>query len=335
MRTNLQVSPIPVVLLTGFLGSGKTTLLSRLLRIPRFQDSAIIINEVGDVGLDHTLVERGREDIVLLEGGCICCRLKGGLNDTLVALLRGATQRNMPVRRVIVETSGLTDPFPVLGALVADPRFIRNFTLAGVTTVVDALNFTNTESLFPEARMQVALADRVLISKTDLASTAQVHQVDVVLSSLNQHAERFIITSASADDDRVWIDPSLDAIRSASAQPFWAGGVSSNIASAARIFPGRLAYDAVNDWLDHVTTLYGDRLLRLKALLRIEEVSDLVILHGVQGLVYSPGALTPSSDANLMANAVVLIARDIEQPSLADMLTRLAACATDDWVGAR
>lgn len=323
------MSRTPVVLLTGFLGSGKTTLLSRLLKTRNFQDSAVIINEVGDVGLDHTLVERGSEDVVLLEGGCICCRLKGGLNETLVTLRRRATERNMPVRRVLVETSGLTDPSPVLAALIADPRFSRNFTLAGVTTVVDALNFHKTHSLFPEARMQIALADRLLISKADLAGDAQVHRVDVALSTLNQHAERFVITSSTADDDRVWIDPMDDAIRPAPVHRFWAGGVSSNIASAARNFPGRLAYDVVNEWLDHVTSLYGDRLLRLKALLRIEEVPDLVILHGVQGLVYSPGALKPSSDTNLIANAVVLIARDIEQQSLSDALTRLAASATE------
>ena len=321
------MNPIPVVLLTGFLGSGKTTLLSRLLSCPGFQDTAVIINEAGDVGLDHNLIERGREDVVLLEGGCICCRLKGGLNDTLVALLRRATDQNMPLRRIVVETSGLTDPFPVLGALIADPRFSRNFTLAGVTTVIDAVNFTKTHSLFPEARMQVALADRLLISKADLVDDAATDQVDANLSTLNQHAERFVMTSSAADDDRVWIDPLRDVVRPVAARRFWAGEVS-DIVSASQKFSGELAYDAVNEWLDDVTGLFGDRLLRLKGVLRIEGLPDAVVLHGVQGLVYSPGTLPQSIGADSAANAIILIARDVEQQNLTDALTRLVRIAT-------
>ncbi len=324
------MKPIPVVLLTGFLGSGKTTLLSRLLSNPGFQDSAVIINEVGDVGLDHALIERGREDVVLLEGGCICCRLKGGLNDTLVALRRRATEQNMRLRRIVVETSGLTDPFPVLGALIADPRFSRNFMLAGVTTVIDSVNFSNTHVLFHEARMQVALADRLLISKADLAGDAEVNQVEARLSALNQHAERFVMTSSIADDVRVWIDPLCDAVRPLPAHRFWAGEASSNIVSAAKKFSGRLAYDAVNEWLDDVTSLFGDRLLRLKGVLRIECVPDAVVLHGVQGLVYSPGALQQSAGADAITNVMVLVSRDIQQQSLADALTRLERSAIAD-----
>jgi G3E family GTPase len=324
------VNPIPVVLLTGFLGSGKTTLLSRLLSSPGFQDSAVIINEVGDVGLDHALIERGREDVVLLEGGCICCRLKGGLNDTLVALLRRASDQNMPLRRIIVETSGLTDPLPVLGALIADPRFSRNFTLAGVTTVIDAVNFSNTHSRFPEARMQVALADRLLISKADLAGDAEVDQVDAKLSALNRLAERFVMTSSVADGDRVWIDPLRDAVRPVAARRFWANEVSSNIVSASQKFSGELAYDAVDEWLDDVTGLFGDRLLRLKGVLRIEGLPDAVVVHGVQGLVYSPGTLPQSIGTDSAANSMVLIAHDVEQQDLADALTRLVLSATAD-----
>lgn len=330
------MNPIPVVLLTGFLGSGKTTLLSRLLRHPEFRDSAVIINEVGDVGLDHTLIERGREDVVLLEGGCICCRLKGGLNDTLVALLRRASDQNMPLRRIIVETSGLTDPVPVLGALIADPRFGRNFTFAGVTTVIDAVNFSNTHSRFPEARMQVALADRLLISKADLVGDAdEVDQVDAKLSALNWYAERFVMTSSAADDDRVWIDPLRDSVRPVAARRFWAGEVSSNIAGASQKFSGELAYDAVNEWLDDLTGLFGDRLLRLKGVLRIAGLPDAVVLHGVQGLVYSPGTLPQTTSIDDAANAMVLIARDVERQDLADALTRLVLCATADGMQQR
>ena len=145
----------------GFSWERKNNFIFSIVKNSQISDSAIIINEVGDIGLDHALVERGREDIVLLEGGCICCRLKGGLNDTLVALLRGAMARNYlsPCHR-IEEASGLTDPFPVLGALIADPRFSRNFTLAGVTTVVDALDFSTSHSLFPkrECRLRSPIA---------------------------------------------------------------------------------------------------------------------------------------------------------------------------------
>lgn len=317
------MSPIPVVLLTGFLGSGKTTLLSRFLKCPEFQDSAVIINEAGDVGLDHALLEQGREDVVVLEGGCICCRMKGSLNDTLVRVLRRAAEQNLPLRRVVVETSGLTDPAPVLGALIADPRFVRDFTLAGVTTVIDAVHFDETHAHFPEARMQVAFADRLLISKADLVRDAAVRLVADRLSEINQHADRIVITPNPSDDRLLWIDPLDDAARVAKGL-FWASEVSSNIVSASRTFPGQLVYDGVNEWLDDITTLFGERLLRLKGILQIEGVPDAVVLHGVQGLVYSPGTLQKSAVSDDAANAVVLIARDIERQDLIDALTRLA-----------
>ncbi len=141
---------IPLVLLTGFLGAGKTTVLNTLLATPDFRDTAVVINEAGDVGLDHLLVEQGSDSITMLEGGCLCCRAKGALAPALANLMRRAREENLPpFKRVVVETSGLSDPAPLLEGLIADAFFNRFFELAGVVTAIDARAFLATVDRHP------------------------------------------------------------------------------------------------------------------------------------------------------------------------------------------
>ncbi|GAC1552839.1 MAG: GTP-binding protein [Beijerinckiaceae bacterium] len=315
---------IPVGLLTGFLGSGKTTVLNHLLCRPEFCDTAVIINEVGEVGLDHVLVEQGREDVVVLEGGCICCRMKGGLNETLGNLLR--RKESLDFKRVMVETSGLTDPYPVLGALIADPRFVRSFILAGVATVVDAVNFATTYAAFPEARMQVALADRLLISKGDLVDERRLREIDARLAALQPAADRVILSNAGRDARWAWIDPLASTEKTVATNTFWAGEISGGIATAALSFPGQLSYDLVNNWLDHTIELFGERLLRSKAILHLDGMIAPVVLHVVRGLAYSPGTVRAAEPDAL--NRVVLIAQDVPRQDLDDALIRLARTAS-------
>jgi G3E family GTPase len=319
------VALIPVVLLTGFLGSGKTTILSQLLCRPEFCDTAVVINEVGEVGLDHLLIEQGRDDVVMLEGGCICCRMKGGLNETLGSLLKRSENEGLTFKRVIVETSGLTDPYPVLGALVADARFMRSFVLAGVATVVDAVNFAATYAAFPEARMQVALADRVLISKADLVDERRVREIDAELATVQPAADRVILRNDGRHASSAWIDPLASIQSTVAPNTFWASETSGGIATAALSFPGQLAYDAVNDWLDHTVELFGDRLLRSKAILHLDGMAAPVVLHVVRGLAYSPGTAGAGEPDAL--NRAVLIAQDVSRRDLDDALIRLAQIA--------
>src|SRR5689334_3747172 len=172
---------IPVHVLTGFLGSGKTTLLNRLLREPGLADTAVIVNEFGEIGLDHLLVTGGRDNVLLLESGCLCCTLLDSLRETLADLYhRRARGELPPFRRVVVETTGLADPAPILLTLLRDPVATAWYELGRVVVTVDAVHGAEQLADYPEARAQVAAADLVLFTKTDLAGGAPAGLSDAV-----------------------------------------------------------------------------------------------------------------------------------------------------------
>src|SRR5882757_3949466 len=190
----------PVTLLTGFLGSGKTTLLKRILADPVFGDTAVIINEFGEVGLDHHLIEHVADDVVLLPSGCLCCVLKG----ELAAALRDLQSRRArglipPFRRVVVESSGLADPYPVISTIKTDPVLRHHFRLATVLTTVDAVNGDETLDRHLESVRQAAVADTLILTKTDLANPPDVRALVGRLGNLNPAAP--IVRACDADND--------------------------------------------------------------------------------------------------------------------------------------
>jgi G3E family GTPase len=165
--------PIPLTIFTGFLGAGKTTLLNRLLVAPELADTLVLINEFGDVGLDHLFIEKVDGDMVLMSSGCVCCTIRGDLVNTLEDLLRKLDNgRIKPFRRVILETTGLADPAPILHAIMYHPYLLMRFRLDGVVTVIDAVNGAATLDAHEEAVKQAAVADRLVITKTDLPEGA-------------------------------------------------------------------------------------------------------------------------------------------------------------------
>lgn len=164
-------APIPLTVLTGFLGAGKTSLLSRLLKDPALSDTAVLINEMGEISLDHLLVEQVGEGVVLLSSGCLCCSIRGDLVTALENLLRDLDNKRASFRRVVVETTGLADPAPVLHTIMAHPYLLLRFRLDGVVTLVDAVNAAATLAQHGESVKQVAVADRIVLTKSDLVDT--------------------------------------------------------------------------------------------------------------------------------------------------------------------
>ena len=194
----MNQSRIPVSILTGFLGAGKSTLLNRLLKDPGMKDAAVIINEFGEVGIDHLLVEASNDAVVELSDGCLCCTVRGELVDTLAELIDGMqTGKIKPLSRVVIETTGLADPAPVMQSVMGHPAVAQHFDLDGVVTVVDAVNGLSTIDTYPEAYKQVAVADRLILTKKTLADDHAITMLTQRLRSLNPRAP---ITDGDAED---------------------------------------------------------------------------------------------------------------------------------------
>ncbi|ANL67497.1 cobalamin biosynthesis CobW-like protein [Rhizobium phaseoli] len=200
---------IPVTILTGFLGAGKSTLLNRILKDPAMKDAAVIINEFGDVGIDHLLVESSGDSIIELSDGCLCCTVRGELVDTLANLMDAVqTGRVKPVKRVVIETTGLADPAPVMQAIMGNPVIAANFELDGVVTVVDAVNGLQTLDNHEEARKQAAVADRLIISKTSMAGATA--GLELRLRAINPRVAMMDADSADAGSAAVLVNGLYD-----------------------------------------------------------------------------------------------------------------------------
>jgi len=196
---------LPVSVLTGFLGSGKTTVLSRLLRRPELKDTAVIINEFGEIGLDHELIEKSDEDTVLLNSGCLCCTVRGDLVTTLRDLFLKRVRQEVPeFKRVVIETTGLADPAPIIHTLMSDPLVSARFRLDGVVTTVDAANGGGTLDRQMESVKQAAVADRILLTKLDAADPERVEQLAARLRQLNPGAPILAVSHGEVDPEQLF-----------------------------------------------------------------------------------------------------------------------------------
>jgi G3E family GTPase len=312
-------APVAVNLLTGFLGSGKTSLLRRLLRQPALQDTAVLINEFGEVGLDHLLVEEVDEEVVLLKSGCVCCSIRGDLKDGLGRLYGRMQQGEVPpFRRVVIETTGLADPVPIVASFLADPALRHHFRLGHVVTVVDAVNGIENLEAFEEAGKQVALADRLVVSKTDLAGPVQVEALARRLARLNPTA----LIHCSAEDD----DPAPPALLLQDEQEDPAGqgaevrrwlaaaeaGDDAHDHHTAGLGTFCLAAEAPLDWaafglwLSMLLNRHGAAILRVKGLLQVQGVERPVVIQGVQHLVHKPEHLDAWPEGRPQTRLVVI-----------------------------
>ena len=311
---------IPVCVLTGFLGSGKTTLLGRLLKSPEFARTAVIINEFGEIGLDHDLIETSDESFVMLQTGCLCCTIRGDLVLTLADILRRRDEGTVtPFDRVVIETSGLADPAPILHAVMSDDALAERLMLAGVVTTVDAVHGADTLERQPESVKQVAVADRLVLTKTDLVAENPAALVDR-LAALNPSAPVLPASFGNIDparlfDARIW-DPS-GKLAALADEPHQDHGAHDRNRHDGRTQCFALIRDrpipavALALFLEVLAEHCGADLLRLKGIVDIAESPDRpAVIHGVQHVFHPPAFLNrwPSDDR---CSRLVFIARDL------------------------
>ena len=322
--------PIPLTLLTGFLGAGKTTLLNGLLKHPDMAGTAVLINEFGEIGLDHLLVERLDGEAVLLSAGCLCCTVGGDLVRALDGLWNRVLA-GQEVRRVVVETTGLADPAPILQTLMADPGLGRRFVLDGVVTMVDAVNGAATLDTQEEAVRQAAVADRLVLSKTDLAGTAAVAALTERLRALNPIAP--ILTTRDAVPDALLASGPYDPTVKAPDVARWIGAPHHHHAHRhdpnrhdARIralcleFDSPLPWDGLATWLEMLGMTRGASILRIKGVLDLAGQERPVAVHGVQGLFHPPVRLESWSAGAPRRSRLVLILRDLDPEAVGESL---------------
>lgn len=337
----------PVAVLTGFLGSGKTTLLRRLLTDPGMSKAAVLINEFGEIGLDHLLVKSVAEGAVVLQNGCICCTLRTDLQQGLRDLIGSRGRGTFPdFDRVVVETTGLADPAPIAQTLLIDPMLRHQVRLANIITTIDGVHGASQLNLHAEALRQAAVADRLVITKTDLISREQFETLARQLLRLNPTMRMFDVHAHNFDGSSLLFQGVADAETKLAEVRHWveaasvadhdhhhdAGGEahehlgsihSSNIKSFSLRIEEEIDWAAFGVWLTSLLHRHGGEVLRVKGLLNVSDALGPVVLNGVQHVIHPPVHLAewPDDDrASRLVFVVQGIAPDDLRHSLATFL---------------
>jgi len=351
-RANL----VPITVLTGFLGSGKTTVLNHLLRQRGLEGTIAIVNEFGEVGIDHLLIETSEERFALLDNGCVCCTVRGDLVDTLKAIAARRDTGELPAfSRVLLETTGLADPAPVLHTLMVDEALGARYRIDGVVVTVDAVNGAATLAAYPEAAKQVGVADRLLITKTDLADETRVQALRAWLTAINPTADLIairdgrvapaavldvglLVPAARGAEVVAWFERAAAAAGARARHDCAGAGCDhpahdhehhhdhhhGGVHSFSLLIDGPVEWGPFAQWLDYVVSLRGEDLLRFKGIVAVAGKAEPVVVHGVQHVFHPPRELdgwpTPERVTRL-----VFIVRGIEQELIERTLGRFAA----------
>jgi G3E family GTPase len=310
------MSALPVSVITGFLGSGKTTLLSHLLRDPAFEHTAVIINEFGAVGLDHLLVESSDEQILMLDGGCVCCTVRGDLVRTAADLLaRRAAGTVTPFERIVIETTGLADPAPIVHALMTDRDIAEQLRLESVITTVDAAAGAATLDAHPQSVKQAALADCIVVTKSDLADPT-ANGLAERLQALNPGAAKLRAVHGVVDANRLFEARAHYDASLYEAPVHRHDGI--NTFCLRREKP--LHAVTLGLFLQVVAEHCGARLLRLKGLVDVvESPGSPAVIHGVQHVFHPPAWLDAWPDED-RSTRIVVISQGLDARWLQDLL---------------
>ena len=351
---SVRTTQVPVNIVTGFLGSGKTTLLRKGLDQPVLSRAAVLINEIGEVGLDHILLERLEGEIVLLQNGCICCTIREDLAEALKGLADRRSEGTIPsFDRVVVETTGLADPVPLIATLMHAPAIRNHFRPASIISTVDAINApAHIRNL--EAARQIAVADRVIITKTDMADPATVHAAKTLVTRINATAPLLTVLEADRDWPAMFATDLLDHGELEREAQRWfeadlahrCGHRSDQHEEGPREHASRhndvrtvlVDYEEPVDWsvtglwLSALLHRHGDRILRTKGILNVAGSDSPVVVHGVQHLVHAPVHLSrwPTEDRQ---SRLIFIVRGLQaetlKSSLSEFLRVLGAPSED------
>ena len=356
-----ELERLPVSVITGFLGSGKTTLLKNLLQQPDMADTAVVINEFGEIGLDHLLVEEAKEDTILMSSGCLCCSIRGDLIDTLRRLYKRRDRGEVPkFKRLVIETTGLADPAPILQTLIGDPLLSAFYRLDGVVTTVDAVNGMDQLDRQFESVKQAAVADRLVLTKTDLVRPEQRAALEARLHALNPAAPLLPVAHGAVAAEQLFnaglynpAEKIADVTRwlkdEAYAQakddghdhdghdhhhhhdhaPLDVNRHDDHIRAFCLVREEPIEWGRFVAWIEMLITMRGADLLRIKGILNVVGSHQPVAVHGIQHLFHPPAVL-PEWQGDDRRSKIVFITRDLERDWLERSMAEFLAASFAD-----